>query len=125
MKVIEALRAADDIRPNALLQDTKLRWLSELDGKIAVDVMLMDIAEAQNFKYTQDDFDSELLAAFPHDDVYVLWLVAQIDFANGELNRYQDDKELFNAAWGEFVRWFARTYEPAQKKARDYECTMN
>lgn len=122
MKVYEALRAADDIRPNALLPATKLRWLAELDGKIAVDVMLMDIAEAQNFNYTADDRESELLAHFPHDDIYTLYLVAQIDFANGEMSRYQDDKELFNAAWGEYVRWFARTYAPAQKKGR-CKCT--
>jgi len=122
MKVFEALRAADDIRPNALLPETKLRWLAELDGKIAVEVMLLSITEAQNFNYTQADGDSELLAAFPHDDIYLLYLVAQIDFANGELSRYQDDRELFNAAWGEYVRWFARTYEPAQKKERHCEC---
>lgn len=114
MKVYEALRAADDIRPNALLPATKLRWLAELDARIALDVMLMDISEANNFKYTVEDKDSELLVHFPHDRLYTLYLIAQIDFANGELSRYQDDKELFNAAWGEFVRWFARTYEPAQ-----------
>lgn len=122
MKVYEALRAADDIRPNALLPATKLRWLSELDGKIAVDVMLLDIVEAQNFNYGADDAESELLARFPHDNIYTLYLVAQIDFANGELSRYQDDKELFNAAWGEYVRWFARTYEPAQKKGAKCRC---
>ena len=119
MKIKDALRAADDIRPNPYLPATKLAWLAELDGKVALDVMLTDISEAQHFNYTERDMDTELLVQFPHDRMYVLYLAAMMDYAADEMKKYENDMKLFNAAWGEFVRWFARTYEPAQ---REDEC---
>lgn len=43
-------------------------------------------------------------------------------FDNGEYNKYQNSMEQFNAHYGNFVRWFASTYEPAQGYVRGYDC---
>lgn len=111
----EIIEAVDDCKPNALPERQKFRYLAELEGKIAADVLLVDIANIRELerKYPRD-LDTEPLVTHPHQDVYTLWLEAKIDQANGEYNKYQNGMEAFNAAYGNFVRWFARTYSPAQ-----------
>lgn len=111
----EIIDRVDEMKPNAFTEQRKLQWIEELDGKIALDVMLMSVEDAGQFRYSYpEDMDSEPLVRFPHDSIYELWLAAQIDFANGEYNKYQNTMEQYNAHYGAFVRWFAATYEPAQ-----------
>lgn len=114
MKLIDAIRRADDIRPNPFSLETKIQALASLDGKIALEIHLMDISEAQQFNYTEEDADKELLAPFPYDKLYVSFLVAEIGFDTGEYNKYENDRAMFNQEYGEYLRWFARTYKPAQ-----------
>lgn len=62
--------------------------------------------------------DVELLAEAPHFKLYPEYIMARIDYANGEYDKYQNTMQMFNAFWGEFSRWFARTYNPADRKGR-------
>lgn len=113
----------DDARPNAFTTEQKLAWISELDGKIALDVMLMSITEARMLEYAYpENLTSEPLVTYPHESIYDQWLGAKIDFENGEYTKYQNSMEQFNAHYGNFVRWFAAAYEPAQgyRKERAY-----
>lgn len=111
----EIIERVDENKPNAFTEKTKLRWLAALDGKVAVDVFLLDIVEAKRMAYTHpEDLETELLVGFPHEDIYDLWLKAQIDFENGEYDKYQNTMEMFNTHYSNFVRWFADTYEPSQ-----------
>lgn len=105
----------DELRPNQYSEAMKLAWLSELEGKIAADVMLMRIDEIRNLEYSHpESMEAEPLVTYPHQEVYVYWLMAQIDFANGEYNKYQNSMEMYNQYFGNYVRWFANTYEPAK-----------
>ena len=114
-KIREIIERVDKIKPNAFKQDVKVRWIAELDGMIATEVMLMCTTDAEQLKYScPDDLESEPLVGFPHSGIYDLWLCAKIDFTNGEYNKYQNTMEMFNANYKAFVRWFAATYEPAQ-----------
>lgn len=111
----EIIQRVDSLKPNGFEPNVKLRWISQLDGKIAADIMLMDISELQQFNYRYpEDLEAQPLARFPHDDVYEYWLEAQIDAANGEYNRYQNSMALFNESYANFLRWFANKYEPSQ-----------
>ena len=114
MKIKDAIHRADDIRPNPFPIDVKVQALAALDGKIALEIHLMDISEVQKFNYTEEDIEKELLVPFPHDKLYVDFLVAEIGFDNGEYNKYENDRAMFNQEYGEYLRWFARTYKPAQ-----------
>lgn len=107
-------------KPNAFDKETLVRWIAELDGRVAADVMLMGIEEIAGFEYEYPgDLATEPLVCFPHDRIYDLWLEAQIDFGNGEYNKYQNTMEYFNAAYGNFIRWFAGRYHPAQGRPGD------
>lgn len=114
-KIREIIEQVDLQKPNAFPAEGKLRWIAQLDGKIAQNVMLMGVEELQQFDYRYPDaLETEPLVGFPHDDLYALWLEAQIDARNGEWNRYQNTIELYNAAYGNYVEWFANTYRPAE-----------
>lgn len=101
-------------KPNALSLSTMVAWVAELDGKIAIDIFLLDIVELPQFQYDPEtDMDRELLVKFPHDDLYYYWLCAKIDAENGEYNKYQNTMQLYNASYDNFVQWFLTVYEPA------------
>ncbi len=63
-----------------------------------------------------DGTGAALLIGAPHDRIYWLYLTAMLHFADGEFDRYQNCMTLFNTAYGEFIRWAARTYEPAARE---------
>lgn len=115
MKLREAIERVDDIKPNAFSSAVKTDWLNALEGRIAADVLLLAPAEIAQLRYTYPaDQNTELLVDPPHDDIYTLWLAAKIDEANGEYNKYQNTMQIYNEHFGDFVRWFASTWEPAQ-----------
>ncbi len=114
-KIIERV---DDCKPNAFTQKVKLSWIAELDGKMATEVLLLSMADAEQFRYRYPaDMESTPLLDFPYDAIYDAWLSAKIDFANGEYDRYQNSKEFYNASVNDFVRWLARNCDPAQGDA--------
>lgn len=111
-KIIER---ADINRPNAFSEEEKLRWIAYIEGKMALDVQLMDISEMYRFDYQYpDDLDKTLFVAFPHDDIYYYWLLAQIDKHNGEENRYQNSMEMYNSVLSDYLNWYISVYRPAQ-----------
>lgn len=111
----EIIARVDETRPNAFSEKLKLRWLAALEGRVAADVFLMDAAQIRELepKYPEG-LDREPLVAYPHDDIYDTWLIAKIDEANREYNEYQNSMEYHNEHYIAFVKWFARTYRPAQ-----------
>ena len=109
----EVISRADELKPNAFSKETKIGWINTLEGKVQTSVWLLDHTEC--VRYSEDeDMSRPLLVAYPYDDVYVQWFCAQIDFANGEYDLYANTCTMFNKAWGEYVRWFAAVYSPAQ-----------
>lgn len=114
MKIKTIIDRVDALRPNTFEESDKVRWLAELDGRIAMEVMLMAPEEVAMLDYQcPEDMQTELLLRLPHDRVYEHWLMAQIDYANGEYGKYDNSMQMFNAYWDDFVAWFANTYEPA------------
>jgi len=114
-KIRDVIERVDGLKPNAFTDQQKVRWLALLEGKIAADVFLMDIGEISQFEYKYPDcMDNELMVSYPHDDLYEYWLMAQIDMANGEYDRYNNTMAMYNATLDAFTAWFAQTYDPAQ-----------
>ena len=95
--------------------DTLLDWISKLDGKIAINVMLMDISELEQFDYScPEDLQREPLVKFPFSDLYDKWIAAQIAAQDEEWERYANALQVYNDYYTEFVNWFLSTYLPAQ-----------
>lgn len=89
-KVIEEL---DALKPNVVPDETKMKWIANLDGLISVQVHM----DTEPISYTlPDDADNELLVGAPYDDIYVLYCSAMVDFYNREYNNYNFSVLLFN-----------------------------
>ena len=72
--------------------------------------------EADSATLVYDGKDVELIAPPPHDKIYWVYLAAMIDFAFGEYTKYTNMMEEFNQRLGEYTRWFATFYRPADRR---------
>lgn len=117
MRVGEAIALLNELKPNALPESHKLRWLSELDG-IAAEEIFSLYGGAPDFSGygAETAASAELLIPPPYDEAYVNYLFAQVDFLNGDFARYNNAMALFNAAYAAFADHMARTHSPAGRK---------
>ena len=120
MTIIEALNMADALKPNTYDQMTKIQWLSQLDLMVKHDVYdTHDVVSPIFSGYNQDTpLDTVLLIPSPYDRVYQRWLDAQIDLANGEIDRFNASILLFNKDYTEFINDFSRKYRHKNKSQR-------
>lgn len=68
------------------------------------------------------DFDgsaTEMLASPPHHKIYYTYLMAMIDFANGEYGKYQNTMTLFNTFFSSYSKWFADRFQPADGRCEE------
>ena len=119
MTLAGVIAMVDDMKPNAFSNDTKTQWVNEVESMVQTEVLLFASEQIITYTYAQDSTE-ELLVQPPHDKLYWSYLVAMIDFANGEYNKYQNTMQVFNAHFGEFMRWFARNYRPADTHEEVY-----
>ena len=118
MKIKDAIAYVDSVKPNAFDDAAKILWLNEVEGLVQTEAMLIAVADL--IEYTADtDPETELLVRSPHDKIYRAYLMAMVDFANGEYNRYANTVEMFNTYFAEFVVWYADKYRPADGGAVD------
>lgn len=66
--------------------------------------------------YTDSSLMAEMLVPAPYDDIYIKWLEAQIDYANGEYAKYNNSISMYNAAYDAYAKWYNRTHMPIQKE---------
>ena len=119
MTIMEALHRIDTLKPNGYSNPEKIKWLSILDGMIKAEII--DTHEGGNdivFEGYADDEDltKVLLVPSPYDDIYIHWLEAQIDYTNGEYDKYENSNTMFNASYTAFAKYYNRLHLPLSKK---------
>lgn len=83
---------------------------SYADAKEKVELTRMDILFSG---YTEEtDPDTVLIVPAPWDALYLYWLEAQIDYCNGEMDRYNNAAGRFTLAQQEFIDHYHRTHRP-------------
>jgi len=112
MKLNEILGFVDGIKPNPYSEEQKTKWVMDCEGMVQTQVLLFASEEIIGYAWPGDR-ETELLVKPPHDKLYISYLCAMIDFANGEYGKYQNSMQMFNAEFSEFMRWFATCYRPA------------
>ena len=120
MTLAQCITYVDGIEPNAYTNEQKAHWVSEIEGRVHTDVFLLPAEDFTPLTYAANSTDT-LSVKPPHDKLYYRYLHSMIHYANGEPDRYAMAAALFNDAWGEFVRWFARNYDPAYNVDRPDE----
>jgi hypothetical protein len=118
MTIIEAINRIDTLKPNTYVQETKVYWLSKLDGIIFDKIIKThEGAEVEKFNgyFAETPIDTKLIVSAPYDDIYIKWLEAQIDYANGEYDKFNNSIVAYNDAYAEFERHYNRTHMPKSK----------
>lgn len=119
MTLIEAIDQANALKPNTYGHTDKVKWLSTLDGIVKREIIdTHEGAEEVTFNGYDEDTDlaTELLVPAPYDSIYLRWLETMIDYANGELARYNNSAQAYNDAYNAFARYYNRTHMPKGKK---------
>lgn len=114
MTIIEAISNIDALKTNAYTQSDKVKWLSRLDWRVKREIIDTHEGESVSFTGYDDDtdLDTVLLVPAPYDEVYLLWLEAQIDYTNGEYDKYNNSITMFNTAYSDYERYYNRTNMP-------------
>ena len=121
MKIIEAISQLDSLKQNTYSQNDKIQWLSRLDWMVKKHILDAHNG-ADGFTFTgydeSTDINTELLVPAPYDEVYLRWLEAQIDYANGEYGKYNNAITMFNTAFEAFAKYYTRNNMPVSHGRR-------
>ena len=117
MKITDIIKEIDECKPNGYSEQQKLRWIAQLDGQIASEIMLMAPEQVQqvcNYPYPKG-LEVEPLVSFPFDDIYRQWLTTMIDYTDGEMTKYNGSLTMFEFTYNKYATWFLNKYDPAQR----------
>ena len=118
MTLMEAINRVDSIKPNRYTQAEKIKWLSTLDGIVKAEII--DTHEGSE-EVTFTGYEStaalskKMLVPAPYDEMYIRWLEAQIDYANGEYGKYNNSITMYNAAYSAYEKYYNRIHKPISK----------
>ena len=124
MTIIEAITKSEASRAGLASDADKIRWLSALDGRIKCE--LINTREGSQWASAfegygeEEEPDTELLMPHPYDEVYLRYLEAQIDYASGEIARYNNAAAAFEAAFEAFADYYRRTHAPLARTRLRY-----
>ena len=110
MKIREAIENIKTTRTSQYSDQQLMAWLSELDGHVWEEVMADTGAPAPFLPYRKTQLEMDMLIPFPHDQIYVTYLGAKIDYHNAEFERYNNEMMLYNAQLQAFYDAYRRKY---------------
>lgn len=114
MKLHDVIDRVDEIKPNSVSMELKIAWLNEIEGLLYTEILLKHEGEEREMpEYDMDtDPDTELLVPTIYADLYLFWIMSKIDLQNMELDKYNNDRTLFNNAYDTFSDYWTRTHMP-------------
>lgn len=107
MTLKTCIELVDKMAPNSFDKTIKLRWLSEIEGKLQIELCDRSISELVEYDSDTSE-DTKLLIPFPFDQIYWMYLIAMLDFANGDNVHYTNSSELFNTVLDSYSKWLIR-----------------
>ena len=121
MTIAEVISKVDALKPNTYTTEDKVAWLSTLDTRVKRQIIDAHERNDPIYFYGYDsllDQVTELLVPAPYDEMYLRWLEAQIDYHNGEDDRYNNAIILFNNAYEGYKKHYTRTHMPISRGSR-------
>ena len=118
MTISDAINQVDELRPNTYTSRQKVQWLRRCESMI-LKTVLCSKQDLGDFDIMQDDpaMDTPLIVPEPWCVLYVHWLEAQIHYANGEYDRYNNAITMFNEYLNGYRGEIARS-APSQEATR-------
>lgn len=115
MTINEAIMQADGLLKNRIPRETKIKWLSDLDYGLYLDVILThEVGDVDFEPYDEfTDGERELVAKAPFDGMYIEYLKMKINSELFEYARYNSNMETFNAMLANFKAYYNRNFKPS------------
>lgn len=118
MTINEAVSRIDDLMRNAYTTENKIAWLSRVDNMIKAHII--DKHEGnENVSFSgyspNVDRSTELIANAPFDEMYPLFLEAQIHYYNGEYDKYNNAIVNFQMEYDKYAAWYTCHHTPLSK----------
>ena len=110
MTIQEVLTRTDNLLVNAVDEEQKLSWLKNIEDKIYKEVVLLHENPVEMTDFS--DFENELIAPEPYDNLYISYLIAQILYYTFETIRYNNAMITFNQEYQEFCNYYNRENMP-------------
>lgn len=108
MTVSEVLAKVRELKPTVQTDEILIRYINEIEGMAQTEVMRLDAVDV--VQYTAEDMDKELLIGKPHHKMYLYYVMAMVDFGDGEYKKYQNGLQMANSTFDEWAKWWQRTY---------------
>lgn len=99
----EVITRVDRLKPNQYTDRQKTAWINKVEGMLQTDVYDRQLHYITVLDYEQDK-DRVLLAPMPHSDIYDHYLMAMIDYTNGDVESYTNSMLMFNTAYNMAVK---------------------
>ena len=118
MTIIEAINRIDALKHNTYSQSDKVNWLSRLDAMVKKFIIDTHEGDAVTFTGYDDstDTETELLIPAPFDEAYLRWMEAQIDYYNGEYEKYNNSVLMYQTTYDGYANYYNRNHMPKGKK---------
>lgn len=116
MTIKDCIDIVDNLKPNQYTIRDKVMWLSFIEEIIINEVLKTHEGydgRYDNFGgYTEDKLSVALIVPSPYDRLYTAFLTMKIDETNGETQRYNNSKTLYNTYMSEYRKYYNRTHMP-------------
>ena len=119
MTIQAALDMADQMKPNMMERRVKIAFLTEIDQVIYHEILMKHEHTAEEEVEPAYDIDTdsgtELLVPDPYSMLYMYWLMSKIDLLNMEIDKYNNDRALFDNAYENMSDWWTREKHPLRR----------
>ena len=117
MTIREAIEYVDSVKHNTFSRHQKLTWLSRLEAMLYSRIHSHYEGCASAPSPITPDTDPETLLTLPQpwDEMYLRYLELQMDYLNGEIDRYNNSSQLFDGLFHSYAAHFHRTHMPKGK----------
>lgn len=113
MTINEVLDEVDRIaKNNSIDRNQKIKWLDRLDRSIFNDLLQYKKDNIETFDGydVDDDEDTVLLAVKPYDELYVYYVLAQINLIQQEIDFYNNNYAMYEDKYRNYRDFINRTY---------------
>jgi hypothetical protein len=114
MTINEVLNEVDNIaKNNAVDREQKIKWLDRLDKTIFNDLIQYKENQIESFDgYTiNTDEDTTLLVKSPYDELYVYYILAQINLVQQEVKYYNNNIAVYQDKYRNYRDYLNRSYK--------------
>ena len=116
----QLLKYVRELRPALSFSEATLtRWVNHIEAQQASEILLLHKEDIPQYDY-ETDADKQLMVDHPHERIYELYLLTQIDWYDQEFNNYNDELEEFNRCYVDYAKWVAQHIDPAYGHAETF-----